>query len=76
MRAPLEAAREVLAGREAWLVGGAVRDQLLGRATDDVDVSLEGDPQEAARAVARATRRLCLPAVRRVRGLAGRRPRA
>ena len=55
MRAPLEAAREVLAGREAWLVGGAVRDQLLGRPTDDVDVSLEGDPREAARAVARAT---------------------
>ena len=55
VRAPLEAAREALAGREAWLVGGAVRDQLLGRATDDVDVSLAGDPREAARAVARAT---------------------
>jgi poly(A) polymerase len=54
--APLEAAREALAGREAWLVGGAVRDRLLGRATDDVDVALEGDPRGAARAIARATR--------------------
>ena len=53
--APLEAAREVLAGREAWLVGGAVRDRLLGRPTDDVDVSLDGDPRDAARAVARGT---------------------
>jgi putative nucleotidyltransferase with HDIG domain len=53
--APLEAAREALAGREAWLVGGAVRDQLLGRPTDDVDVALDGDPREAARTIARAT---------------------
>jgi poly(A) polymerase len=52
---PLEAAREALAGREAWLVGGAVRDHLLGRETDDVDVSLQGDPRDAARAIARAT---------------------
>lgn len=51
---PLEAARDALAGREAWLVGGAVRDRLLGRATDDVDVTLEGDPSDAARAIARA----------------------
>jgi poly(A) polymerase len=55
VRTPLEAAREALAGREAWLVGGAVRDRLLGRATDDVDVSLEGDPREAARTIARST---------------------
>ena len=53
--APLEAAREALAGREAWLVGGAVRDQLLGRTTDDLDVALAGDPREAARMIARAT---------------------
>ncbi len=55
MRAPLEAARAALADREAWLVGGAVRDRLLGRATDDVDVALDGDPREAARTIARAT---------------------
>jgi putative nucleotidyltransferase with HDIG domain len=55
LKDPLEAAREALAGREAWLVGGAVRDRLLGRPTDDVDVSLKGDPRKAARAIARAT---------------------
>jgi putative nucleotidyltransferase with HDIG domain len=52
---PLAAAREALAGREAWLVGGAVRDHLLGRETDDLDIALAGDPREAARAIARAT---------------------
>jgi poly(A) polymerase len=52
---PLEAARTALAGREAWLVGGAVRDHLLGRETDDVDIALDGDPREAARTIARAT---------------------
>ena len=49
MSAPLAAAREALAGHPAWLVGGAVRDRLLGRPTDDVDVALEGDPGAAAR---------------------------
>jgi poly(A) polymerase len=52
---PLDAARDALAGREAWLVGGAVRDRLLGRPTDDVDVALAGDPRRAARAIAKAT---------------------
>jgi putative nucleotidyltransferase with HDIG domain len=52
---PLEAAREALAGREAWLVGGAVRDHLLGRETDDLDITLDGDPRQAARTIARAT---------------------
>jgi putative nucleotidyltransferase with HDIG domain len=51
----LRAAREALAGEEAWLVGGAVRDRLLGRATDDVDVALAGDPKPAARRIAKAT---------------------
>ena len=55
MSDPLEAAREALAGRAAWLVGGAVRDRLLGRPTDDVDLALAGDPRDAARAIARAT---------------------
>ena len=55
MTTPLEAARETLAGHEAWLVGGAVRDHLLGRTTDDVDVALDGDPRRAAKAIARAT---------------------
>jgi poly(A) polymerase len=52
---PLDAARAALAGREAWLVGGAVRDHLLGRETDDLDIALEGDPRQAARTIARAT---------------------
>jgi tRNA nucleotidyltransferase/poly(A) polymerase len=52
---PLEAAREALAGHEAWLVGGAVRDHLLGRPTDDLDISLRGEPRRAARAIARVT---------------------
>jgi poly(A) polymerase len=52
---PLEATRKALAGRDAWLVGGAVRDRLLGRPTDDVDVALDGDPRGAARAIAKAT---------------------
>jgi putative nucleotidyltransferase with HDIG domain len=52
---PLDAARSALAGRRAWLVGGAVRDRLLGRPTDDVDVALEGDPRRPAKAIARAT---------------------
>jgi putative nucleotidyltransferase with HDIG domain len=55
VKEPLEAAREALTDRKAWLVGGAVRDRLLGRPTDDVDVSLEGDPREAAQAIAGAT---------------------
>jgi poly(A) polymerase len=52
----LELIRAALAGRPAWLVGGAVRDRLLGRDTRDFDVVLDGDPHEAARLIARATR--------------------
>jgi poly(A) polymerase len=52
--AGLDAARQALAGRPAWLVGGAVRDALIGRPTADFDIVVEGDPGEAARAVARA----------------------
>ena len=54
MTAALEIAREALSGERAWLVGGAVRDRLLGRDTLDVDVALDGDPRSAARRVARA----------------------
>jgi putative nucleotidyltransferase with HDIG domain len=52
---PLEAARSALAGRDAWLVGGAVRDRLLGRPVDDLDIALDGDPRRAARQIARDT---------------------
>ena len=54
MNPGLHAARTALAGRRAWLVGGAVRDRQLGRDTADVDIVVEGDPAQAARAVARA----------------------
>jgi poly(A) polymerase len=57
MSAGLEAAREALADTQAWLVGGAVRDRLLGRQTADVDIVVAGDPAQAARAVARSARR-------------------
>jgi putative nucleotidyltransferase with HDIG domain len=53
----LQAARRALAGKRAWLVGGAVRDRLLGRSTADLDVIVDGDPAEAARSVARAAAR-------------------
>ena len=53
----LQAAREALSGRPAWLVGGAIRDRALGRATSDLDVVVDGDPGEAARAIARAAGR-------------------
>jgi poly(A) polymerase len=52
---PLDAAREVLTEEPAWLVGGAVRDRLLGRETDDVDLALEGDPAGHAKRLGRAT---------------------
>jgi poly(A) polymerase len=53
----LNAARTALAGRPAWLVGGAPRDRALGRDVLDVDVVIDGDTAEAARAVARAAGR-------------------
>jgi poly(A) polymerase len=52
----LEIVRSGLAGRQAWLVGGAVRDRVLGRAATDLDVVLDGDPGEGARAIAAAAR--------------------
>jgi hypothetical protein len=39
--------RELLEGEEAWIVGGAVRDLLLGRPLLDLDVSCR-DPRAAA----------------------------
>jgi putative nucleotidyltransferase with HDIG domain len=41
-------------GQDGFLVGGAVRDRLLGRATSDFDVAVSGEPRRAARGVARA----------------------
>jgi hypothetical protein len=47
-----ELAEELLAGEEAWVVGGAVRDELLGREVRDLDIAY-GDPRAAAVAYAR-----------------------
>lgn len=46
-----ELVEELLAGEEAWIVGGAVRDELLGRPLVDLDVAC-GQPEAAARAYA------------------------
>ena len=46
-----EAAEQVLAGEEAWVVGGAVRDELLGRPVLDLDIACL-EPERAARAYA------------------------
>ncbi len=36
-----------------WLVGGAVRDRILGRPTDDYDIAVAGDARQLARSLAR-----------------------
>jgi putative nucleotidyltransferase with HDIG domain len=53
----LNAARAALADAPAWLVGGTIRDRVLGRPTADLDIVVDGDPAEAARAIARAAGR-------------------
>jgi tRNA nucleotidyltransferase (CCA-adding enzyme) len=47
-----ELVEELFAGEEAWIVGGAVRDQALERPIVDVDVAL-AEPERAARLYAR-----------------------
>jgi putative nucleotidyltransferase with HDIG domain len=54
MAGALEAARSALRDEEAWLVGGAVRDSLLGRPTADIDVVTAADTAGSAAAIARA----------------------
>jgi tRNA nucleotidyltransferase/poly(A) polymerase len=46
--------RNHLPSGEAYLVGGAIRDSLLGRPVSDIDIILRGDGVQAARAVAGA----------------------
>ena len=43
-------------GVEGWVVGGGLRDLLLGRPVADVDVALSGDAGAAAQALARVHR--------------------
>jgi tRNA nucleotidyltransferase/poly(A) polymerase len=47
-----ELVEELLAGQEAWIVGGAVRDELLGRPLVDLDVACH-EPESSAREYAR-----------------------
>ena len=54
MSEPLQAARAGTGDEPAWIVGGAVRDRLLGRETTDLDIVVAGDPEAAARGIARA----------------------
>jgi putative nucleotidyltransferase with HDIG domain len=56
----LAAAPAVTAARSAvpdaggvWVVGGAVRDAVLGREVADLDLAVSGDPGEVARAIGR-----------------------
>ena len=51
----LEQAREVLEGEEAWIVGGAVRDEALARPLVDLDIACR-DPEQAARRFSKAAR--------------------
>ena len=44
-----ELAEELLRGEDAWVVGGAVRDELLGRPVLDLDIACR-EPERAARA--------------------------
>jgi tRNA nucleotidyltransferase/poly(A) polymerase len=44
----LEQARKALGDEEAWIVGGAVRDELLGRPVVDLDIACR-EPEAAAR---------------------------
>jgi poly(A) polymerase len=40
----------------SWIVGGALRDELLGREVTDIDIAVEGDPETAARELAKEVR--------------------
>ena len=51
-RAVRDLVDELFAGEEAWVVGGAVRDRVLGRPVVDVDVAVR-EPRRAARAFAK-----------------------
>jgi len=63
----IERLREAAAGIAAYLVGGAVRDLLLGRERADIDVAVEGEVAELARRLGgevRSHRRFDTAAVR------------
>ncbi|MGN6556693.1 MAG: HD domain-containing protein [Solirubrobacterales bacterium] len=50
----VEATRNALREEDsAWIVGGAVRDAVLGREVSDLDLAVAGDPGASARAIAK-----------------------
>jgi putative nucleotidyltransferase with HDIG domain len=52
----VQAVRAALPDARAWIVGGTVRDALLGREPiDDVDLAIEGDAHAAAEAIRAST---------------------
>ncbi|MDQ6604962.1 MAG: HDIG domain-containing protein [Actinomycetota bacterium] len=53
MNEPLRALTQI--GSDGWLVGGAVRDRLLGRETADFDVAVPGDARALADRLSRST---------------------
>ena len=60
----LAALRAALGDRDAWLVGGTIRDRLLDRSPEgppDLDVVVRGDPERAARTLARGERAAVFP---------------
>jgi len=57
-----ELVREVLGATPCWLVGGAVRDELLGKPEGtDLDLVIDAEVAPAARALARAARGAAFP---------------
>jgi tRNA nucleotidyltransferase/poly(A) polymerase len=48
-------------GTLLFLTGGSLRDRLLGLATHDLDLVVDGDPREAAAAIARSVNVRCFP---------------
>jgi poly(A) polymerase len=53
----IRTAREAIADhKDAWIVGGAIRDAALGREVVDVDLAVGSDAHTAARAIADAAR--------------------
>ena len=49
----MRAVREALPGAQAWIVGGTVRDAMLGRPIHDVDLAIDGDAHRAAEQIGR-----------------------
>ncbi len=53
--------KPLLSSAPCWLVGGLLRDALLGRPLRDVDLAVQGDPAKAARLLAAALKSKVFP---------------